>query len=152
MRRQVVRGAVDHFQAGLIADDHPLQAAPATAASTSSSASTASCSASTPAVCICPPLQCTSSGHISDVPATAATASATAVAANPRPQNWPSFSGSHISGLNTSGLSSILDQAVGQAVAPPSQGTSSQLNTPETARSDTSDMLARASQVLDQDP
>ena len=44
------------------------------------------------------------------------------------PLNWPSFSGYNISGLNTSGLSNILDHAVGQAGVPPAQGTSSQMN------------------------
>ena len=73
--------------AGLISDDHPLQAAPGTAAGTSSSSSatTASCSAATQAVCIHTLLQCTSSGHTSNILPIAATASATTVATNPRP-------------------------------------------------------------------
>ena len=68
------------------------------------------------------------------------------------PQNW-SFTSSNLSHLNTSGLSSLLDQDVG----PPCQGTSSQLHPPppETGRTETrtstSDILAIAVQVLEQD-
>ena len=70
------------------------------------------------------------------------------------PQNWPPFSG-NISVLNTSGLSSFLDHAVGQPGGQPAPGTSSQMHTPEgrpdSRTSSTSDILSHVSQAMDQD-
>ena len=63
------------------------------------------------------------------------------------PQSW-SFTSLNLSQLNTSGLSSLLDQAVG-----PGHGSISQVHTPEAVRTETrtSDILASAVQVLEQE-
>ena len=74
--------------------------------------------------------------------------------ADQSPQNWPSFSG-NISGLNTSGLSSFLDHAVGQHGGPSAPGTNSQMHTPEgrtdSRTSHTSDILTHVSQAMGQE-
>ena len=68
-------------------------------------------------------------------------------------QGWPTLS-ANLSGLNTLGLSSFLDQA-GQPGGPPVSGTSSQLHTPEgrpVSRTwSTSDILRTVNQAMDLD-
>ena len=67
---------------------------------------------------------------------------------------WPTFS-MNLSGLNTSGLSSFFDQAVGQPSRPPMPGTISPINTtegrPVNRTSSTSDILRTVNQAMDQD-
>ena len=156
---QACRGAVDRLHARLLPDAGALHAAPGPAAGTSSSSSSA-CTASSSAATaqqsgfVCP----SSAPPVVSPPSFRKQMPHTEPwhpSADLQPhQGWPSFS-ANLSGLNTSGLSSFLDQALGQLGGPPVPGTSSQMHTPEgrpvSRTSSTSDILRSVSQAMDQD-